>query len=141
MISFAQPLWLLLLLPLVYFIWRVQKESYEEAGGIRKRLWLMFRSAVLFLLVCGLAELQYKTKIDQKQIVFLIDISDSMTPEQRDQQLAFINNSIARIDPPDQVGVVVFGAQAAVERFPTRPYPLPAIESKVDGSATNFNDT
>src|SRR3990172_10117521 len=137
MFSFSQPFWLLSTHLLLYLLWRIQRESYEEASSVRKIFWLFVRSIVLLLMILTLAGLQYRTETRKNQVLFLVDHSDSIIPEQREIQLELLNQSIRRIHSPDQVGVVVFGADAAVERFPSAPHLLQNIDAHVEEEATN----
>ena len=81
-----------------------------------------------------------RTKVHQNQVLFLLDTSDSMGPEQEEQALAWINRSMTQLKPTDQAGVIVFGSDATVERFPSSPRPILQIESSVDGSSSNLEN-
>lgn len=138
--SFAHPLWLLLAPPLFFFLWKIQRTSFAEAAAPIRGLWFLIRSTVLLLLILALAGFQWKTSVRQKQVIFLIDSSDSISPEQHEQALAWMNETLRSLHPPDQAGIVTFGSNAAVERFPSAPRPTERIESKLDGAATNFEE-
>ncbi len=138
MVHFAQPLWLLAAPFLLYLIWRMQRESFAEGSKARMRFWLVLRSVILLLILAALAGLQTRKSIRQNQTIFLLDVSDSISAEQKQHAIAWMNRAIQRIRPPDQTGVIVFGSNAAVERFPRSPFPLDGIESSVKGTATNL---
>jgi len=138
MVHFTQPWWLLAAPLLLYLLWRMQRESFAEGSKTRMRSWLAIRSIVLLLILAALAGLHTRKSIRQNQILFLLDVSDSISAEQKQHAIAWINRAIQRIRPPDQTGVIVFGTNAAVERFPRSPFPLAGIESSVKGTATNL---
>ena len=138
MVQFAQPWWLLAAPLLLYLLWRMQRESFAEGSKARMRFWLVLRSIVLLLILAALAGLQTRKSIRQNQILFLLDVSDSISAEQKQHAIAWMNRAMARIRPPDQAGIIVFGSNAAVERFPHAPVPLAGIESSVKTTATNL---
>src|SRR5262249_6525095 len=140
MISFSQPLWLLLLLPLIYGLWKIQQLSFEEASRARQYFWFAIRMVVLVLIIFALAGFQLKSEVRQKQVLFLLDVSDSISSDQRDQAIQLLNQSVSKIHSPDQVGIIVFAKDAAVERFPAAPRLLQNIESRVETGATNFEN-
>src|SRR5262245_18159084 len=136
--TFSSPQWLLLAPILIVILWWLQKDSFAEGTRHRKLFWLVLRSIILCLLVAALAGLQMKTEVQQNQVVFLLDRSDSLGPEQKELALDWINRSMKQLKSRDQAGVVVFGSDAAVERFPNSPRPLLQIESTVDPSSSNL---
>jgi hypothetical protein len=136
--SFARPLWLLLLPVLLFFLWKYQQRSFAVAGKHRRLFWFMLRGLIVVLLVSALAGAQFATHVQRNQILFLLDVSDSMMPEEREAALQWINQAIRHIRPQDQSGIVSFAANAAVERFPSYPRMLNRLETQLDTSATNF---
>ena len=74
------------------------------------------------------------------QVVFLVDMSDSIGPEQREKSILWMNRALRQLRAPNQSGVVTFGSDAAVERFPAFPRSIDRIETQVNGSATNMEE-
>ncbi len=112
---FTTPLALLLLLSLPYFVWLAR----PLAGGRRRlRGWLSLatRLAIVALIVLALAGTQVARAADNLAVVFLVDASDSITPPQRAEADTFIREAIENLAADDQAAVVVFGANALVER-------------------------
>jgi len=138
--AFLHPGWLLAGPPLLYLLWRVQKNSFAEGSRLRKYFWFLIRSIVLLLVLFSLAGLQLRISTSQRQIIFLIDGSQSISPEQKDKAVRMMNQTIVNIHSPDQVGIVAFGENAQVERFPAEPRPFQNFETKIDGSATDFSN-
>ncbi|MCA9924685.1 MAG: VWA domain-containing protein, partial [Anaerolineales bacterium] len=113
--NFTTPLALLLLLLLPYFVWlgRPRKTAVR-----RWREWtsLVLRLLILSLLVLSLAGTQIVRAADELAVVFLVDASDSISPEQAAQAEAFVQTAVAGMTPTDQAAVILFGANALVER-------------------------
>lgn len=81
-----------------------------------------------------------RIRVHQNQVLFLIDGSDSIGPEQQDSALNAVNQGMKKLTNKDQAGIIVFGSEAVVERFPSTPRPLVQIESRVDGSSSNLEN-
>ncbi|MCA9928610.1 MAG: VWA domain-containing protein, partial [Anaerolineales bacterium] len=113
--NFTTPLALLLLLLLPYFVWlgRPRKTAVR-----RWREWtsLVLRLLILSLLVLSLAGTQIVRAADELAVVFLVDASDSISPEQAAQAEVFVQTAVAGMTPTDQAAVILFGANALVER-------------------------
>ncbi|MCI0580433.1 MAG: VWA domain-containing protein [Chloroflexi bacterium] len=112
--NFTAPLALLLLLFIPYFVWL----GRPRAGAARWREWtsLGLRLLIIFVLVLSLAGAQVVRAADDLAVVFLVDASDSIGPEQAEQAEAFVRQSIESLGPADQAAVIVFGSNALVER-------------------------
>lgn len=138
-ISFVHPaaLWLLALLPLLWlFAWATRRPNRARLSRWRYLALLGVRSAILAALVLALAGAQVVRPVDDTAVVFLIDGSDSVAPAQRERALAYVNEALASGQPVDRAAVVVFGANAAVERAPQPPAQLPRLTSVVASNRT-----
>lgn len=113
--SFANPnaLLLLLLLPLFIVIgW--PRSSLRRFRGF---LSLALRLILITLLVLALAGFQIPRQADRLGVVFLVDVSDSMSPRMQAEALDYVRRALAEIDTEkDQAAVVLFGANAVVEQ-------------------------
>lgn len=112
---FAAPAALILLLTLPYFFWL----GRPQAGlRWRARAWLSLalRLLVAALIILSLAGAQAVRAADELAVVFLVDASDSMTTTQRSEAEAYARHAIEEMGPGDQAAVVLFGADALVER-------------------------
>src|SRR6185369_13222581 len=47
---------------------------------------------------------------------------------------------IEKIHPPDLAGIILFGENSAIERFPSSPFPLERTEAQISGRATNLEN-
>jgi uncharacterized membrane protein len=110
--TFTAPLALLLLLVVPYFIW----VGRPRTGRSRDWFSLGLRILIVALLVLSLAGSQAVRAADDLAVVFLVDASDSISPEQAAAAEAFVRDAIGRMGANDQAAVILFGANALVER-------------------------
>ncbi len=113
--SFTTPLALLFLLAIPYFVWVGRPSRY---GRSRWRDWasLVVRVLIIALLTLSLAGTQMVRAADELAVVFLVDASDSIGPEQAQQAEAFVRTAVETMGVNDETAVILFGANALVER-------------------------
>jgi uncharacterized membrane protein/Mg-chelatase subunit ChlD len=139
-LAFGRPWWLiaipLILPPLVWF----SRKSLAGLGGPRRAMAILFRTAVLLLLILALAQTQSVRKNDRLTTIFLVDNSQSIPHDWQPRMLEFINAANkAQKRPDDLSGVIVFGKDARVEQPPNpNPGPLMGIENPIDGENTDL---
>ena len=111
--SFTRPdaLWLLLLLP-VFVVAGWPRLAYRR---LRDALGLIIRLVIVTLLVLALAGLQMQRAANRLAVVFLIDVSDSVTPELQSRALDYVRSASEAMGRNDEAAVIVFGADALVE--------------------------
>ena len=147
--NFSSPLFLFLLLSLPLFAWL----GRPSRGPSRKReiVSLILRLLMALLLILGLAGLEIRQNAERLSVVFLVDGSDSMqipiagqtdsgavltTPAQLAE--AYVREAMRHIGPQDTAGIIVFGADAVVER-PLSSNPTPdSFTSKVTTIQTDL---
>lgn len=136
MLTFEQPLLLLLLVPiaiLVYLAWRSMSLPFP-----RGQRWLILgcRVALFSLIICALAGAAWSQPVTRQSVVFVGDISAST-----DTQKAFIEqwitNALKHKGPDDQVGIVAVGRNALVEQSVRTQIDFTQFESAPD---TNYTD-
>ncbi|HET91271.1 MAG TPA: VWA domain-containing protein, partial [Chloroflexi bacterium] len=114
--AFTRPLLLLLLILLPYFVYLGRPTGRYG----RSRAWaaLVLRGLIVALVVLSLAGTQSVRGGDELAVVFLVDVSDSVPPAEQERALAFVEQALAamRPDGSDRAAVVLFGADALVER-------------------------
>jgi uncharacterized membrane protein len=112
--AFTQPLFLLLLLILPYFAYL----GWPKGRYGRGRAWtaLVLRCLIVALVVLSLAGAQLVHGGDALAVVFLVDVSDSVSEEAQERALAFVEEALAALGPDDRAALVLFGADALVER-------------------------
>jgi uncharacterized membrane protein/secreted protein with Ig-like and vWFA domain len=111
--SFTTPLAFVFLLGLPYLVW-----LGRPVGRAARREWvsLLLRCLIFLALVLGLAGAQVVRAADELSVVYLVDVSDSMAPAEREAALAWVAGAIESLKPNDRAAVVLFGADALVER-------------------------
>ena len=147
MITFTQPLFLVLLvlLPISAIIALPRLRRQRGRGGARlasTHAWagLLIRSLLLACVIFSLAGMQSVTFNSKLAVAFLVDVSDSVRASGRDQALQFLRDALRamRSDGNDQAAVVVFGADAQVERSLSQLKDFGDISTQVRAAGTNI---
>ena len=145
--SFQSPAWLFVLLvipALVVVTVRTLRRQDGLLSPVRRRTFLLMRSAAIALLALGLGGLGLARFSDQLSIIFLLDDSRSIGDEQRARAAQIIDAIRGRLRPGgswgasgDSAWLARFGANAEME--PLAPgAPLPSEHGEVDGGATDI---
>jgi len=137
MLTFEQPLLLLLLFPiglLVFLTWRRMSLPFPKT---QRYMILACRLALFSLIVSALAGLTVSLPTSRQAVVFVGDISASTTP-QRAFIEQWINNAIRHKRPDDQVGIVAVGRNALVEQSISTQINFSQFESTPDTSYTDL---
>lgn len=114
--TFTAPfaLLLLLLLPLIALIgWPTRGENRERE--ITSLIVRMVLTACLIFAVAGLEAPDIGSP-NRLAVVFLLDVSDSMSDASKAQAVDIIEKALHAMGPDDQAAVIVFGKQALVEQ-------------------------
>jgi Mg-chelatase subunit ChlD len=99
---------------------------------------LVVRTVIFVALVLALAGTQVVRPVRDLAVVFLVDGSDSVTPDQREWAIDYINQALAARQPADQAAIVVFGQNALVERVPSRLDTIARLTSTPIGNRTSI---
>jgi uncharacterized membrane protein len=138
-ITFGNP-WMLILIPMIVppLIW-MSYRSLAGLGPVRRTLAILFRTAVITLIVLALAELQSVRRTDRLTTMFLLDVSNSMPKEQQKAALDYVTEASRKRRRDDMAGLVVFGREPRVE-VPPAPSELNAlgVESMLDTENTDL---
>jgi len=111
---FTSPLFLLLLLLVPLTVW-MGKPS-QGPGRRRELLSLILRLIIILCLIFSLAGLEIIQRGDDLAVVFLVDVSDSMPQEAISAEVDYVRGALEAMRPDDQAAIVLFGADALVER-------------------------
>jgi Mg-chelatase subunit ChlD len=114
-IAFAHPWYLICLIALVPVAW-LWRRGRNPVRRRREMVSLSLRVTVLVLVVLGLAGLQWVRASDELAVVFLLDVSDSIDAAARERAITFIRAALEEMGQDDQAALVLFGADALVER-------------------------
>ena len=112
--TFSTPLALVLLLaiPVVLYIgW--PRYAYRRR---RDTFSLILRVVIVTCLALALAGAQVSRAADKLAVIFLVDASDSIGADMREDQVTYIREALNRMGPDDLAGVVIFGANPVQER-------------------------
>ena len=143
MFQISNPLFFLLLgiIPILLIINRYTR---VEAAQWRKVGTLLLRLGAVLCLIFALVGLQQKEQEDILSVVFLLDVSDSVTTEQQKAGIEGINTALDALKPTDLFSVILFAGEAAVrianQAKATQPQLTEDILSsvEVDRTATNI---
>lgn len=135
-LGFAAPgyLWLLLLLPLV---WWWSRGSLAGLGRVRGLLALVLRMALVTAVILALAGIQWRQADQRVTVFFVLDQSESIPLARRSLMMEYVAQQVDKYRRPerqDRAGVIIFGGNPAVE-FPAMDSPLPnfgRFESALD---------
>jgi Mg-chelatase subunit ChlD len=108
---------LLILIPVALF---VARRSLANLSPLRQSVTSGIRVLILLLVVLALSGLRIKTASDDLAIIFLVDVSASITPMESHNITAAINREIESASPRDYIGVIAFAREPSVELAPTR---------------------
>ncbi|MFI2856371.1 VWA domain-containing protein [Paenibacillus sp. JSM ZJ436] len=112
-VQFNEPGWLLLLIPAAVLLYRAYRSDYR-LSGFRKKLAFGLRTVIILLLVLAISGLHGFTVLQDKQVVYVADRSDSMGDAARLQQ--WIGESMKTKGEKDRIAVVSTGLEGAVEQ-------------------------
>jgi uncharacterized membrane protein len=136
--SLTTPLALLFLLTLIPVIWLGLPRSALRRG--RDLASLVLRCLLIVLLTLALAGAQIGRASDRLAVVFLVDVSDSVGSAARPEQIAFMREALAAMQPDDQAAIVEFGGDALVERPMSGVRELAALRSTPLTGATDIEE-
>ena len=106
---------LLLLLPVLYYGYR---RSLVDLSRTQRIISLCIRIIIVLLLILGVADLQYLKTDDKLTVMFLTDISDSISEDGLTKSTEFLNEALSSQDGNQQVGIIAFTDQAEILKGP-----------------------
>jgi uncharacterized membrane protein len=137
-IRFDQPVWLLLLIPALLLTFVPHLATRRRMGATRRRAALALRTILLSALVLALAGFQLVLPVDRLATVFVVDLSDSVGTDGREDALAFLRETLDVMPEGDQAGIVAFGKDALVERLPEELREIDSLRSTPLRAATDI---
>ncbi|MFQ5827741.1 MAG: VWA domain-containing protein [Candidatus Methylomirabilia bacterium] len=97
--------------------WRRQSAGWRRSPpGMGDRRALGLRTALLLLLLAALLRPGLPRWVDRLNVVFLLDLSDSVSLAARETAYRFAERSLSAMQDRDQASLVVFGQEAAVDQ-------------------------
>lgn len=104
-------LFLLLLLPVLYYGFR---RSLVDLSRTQRLISLCVRIIIVLLLILSVADLQYLKTDDKLAVMFLADISDSISEDGLTKSTDFINEALESRSGNQQVGIIAFTNKAEI---------------------------
>lgn len=102
------------------------------------RLVLGVRAGMVAMLCAVFFSPSFPQWVDRMNVIFLLDQSDSVSPSARARALQFVQAAVRAANPGDQHGIVVFGADAAVEQALDGRPDVEAPQHAVNSRGTNI---
>jgi Mg-chelatase subunit ChlD len=124
---FTAPFFLLLLLLVPVIVWMGRPSSGPGRG--RELVSLILRLVIILCLVFALAGLEVVQSGNDLAVVFLVDVSDSMPQAAVTAEVEYVRAALEAMSPDDQSAIILFGADALVERPMSSARELSAITS------------
>src|SRR5207249_1672474 len=96
------------------------------------------RGAVVVVLFLTLARPALPRWVDRMNVVFLLDVSDSVSLAARERAYRFVAEAVRSMRPADRQSVIVFGDAAVVDQELTSRSTVDRPKAQVDGRGTNI---
>ena len=136
--QFSNPIWLLALPPAVLWVAWLFWKSDVQIGAWRRWMALVLRLLVVLALCLAMAGLQWRKPQEGMTVYYMLDRSQSIPSPQQDAARNFVNQSSKSKKANDTVGVLVFGADAAIETRPNTQIDLHQIQAVVGAERTDI---
>ena len=136
--QFTHPWWLLALVFGLAWVIRLSLRSDSSLVGWRRWAALGVRAAVTLALGLALAGMQYRLPVEGMNVFFVLDRSDSIPAGQQEGAREFVNQSSAGKNLEDKGGVVVFGADAAIESSVSSAVDLQRVQAVISSTGTDL---
>src|ERR1041385_198896 len=118
MFQFTHPIYLLLLIPALAWVFWLALKSDVQISAWRRWLAVIMRTLVVLAIVFALAGLQWLLPVEGMNVFYLLDRSDSIPAPQQEAVKSYVNKSVKFKRNPDKAGVIVFGSEASIESMP-----------------------
>jgi len=108
--------------------------------GVRRILPLVLRVLAVLCLILGVAGSQIIDPGSGMDVVFAVDVSDSIGPDGRTEARRFVERALSGASEGDRAAIVFAGRESAVERGLQEDLQELTTESVIDSSATSLGD-
>ncbi|HUD47784.1 MAG TPA: glutamine amidotransferase [Candidatus Baltobacteraceae bacterium] len=136
--QFSNPVWLLALIVAVPWVVWLSWKSDVQIQAWRRWTAMVLRLLVVVALCLGMAGLQRKKPLEGMTVFFMLDRSQSVPSPQQETARAYVNQAARDKKPNDLAGVLVFGADAAIETRPNTMVDLRQIQAVVGVERTDI---
>lgn len=136
--QFTNPWWLLAL-PLAWgWVFWLGRKSDVQISVWRRWTALVLRLMIAALLTLAIAGLQWRMPQEGLNVFFVLDRSESVPSAQQEAARALVNKLAAEKEDADRAGVIVFGADAAIETTPQGVVDVRKIQAVVPTERTDL---
>ncbi len=136
--QFSNPVWLLALIAAVPWVIWLSWKSDVQIQAWRHWTAMVLRLLIVLALCLGMAGLQRKKPLEGMTVFFMLDRSQSVPSPQQETARAYVNQAARDKKPNDLAGVLVFGADAAIETRPNAQVDLRQIQAVVGPERTDI---
>jgi uncharacterized membrane protein len=136
--QFSNPIWLLALIFAVPWVVWLSWKSDVRIEAWRHWSAMVLRLLVVLALCLGMAGLQFKKPMEGLTVFFMLDRSQSVPSPQQESARVYVNQAAAGKKPNDLAGVLVFGADAAIETRPNTRLDLRQFQAVVGTERTDI---
>jgi uncharacterized protein YegL len=108
-----EALWPLILLPVLVYVWWASRRTRTSLGGRHLRALFLVRATVVLLLLLALMRPHASRPGTGMSVVFLVDVSRSISPEFLSAAIRWSGDAVAR-GGPDHARFIGFAAQSSM---------------------------
>jgi len=134
-LQFENPWLLLLILPIAIFIFYTTKNMIKMTYW-KKTTTVILRCFIFLIIILLLSGFTVKLIASTTTTLFLIDTSDSIRQKKHGEY--FIKEAIKYMEKKDEVGIINFGENYAVELMPDKNPSFSNVQTKINSSFTNL---
>jgi uncharacterized membrane protein len=131
--------WALCLLILIAFAFYINKKSLAELSSFRKWIAFAIRALLILIFTLSIAGLKIVWKSNKICVIFALDVSNSISEDEKQRGLSFIGKSLEKLKDDDQAGLVVFGEKADIDIPPKTVPQINRVSSIPSKNYTNIN--
>ncbi len=135
---FSDAAWLFLALPALPWVLWLAWKSDVQISPWRRWTSLVLRLVVVAALILAAAGLQRLKPVEGMNLFYVLDRSLSVPAAAQEQARQFVNATAAGKNRGDRAGVVVFGADAAIESTPNVALNLEKVLAVVEPEGTDI---
>ena len=137
--AFSYPLWLLLLPALYLYFWYLSRITVTDLGVTRRRISLFTRCILVTILIFALADMRFQKQVRSISTVFVADCSQSISPNERNQEEQYIQHAVASMRSGDKVSLITFAQDPQIESMPANSLPSSILNYQGLSSETNIS--
>ena len=120
-------------------VWFMMSRSFGKGVSSKQKIIIGgIRSILIMVVGFALSDPQLMSYSNQVNVIFCLDVSESIPREQKLAAEAFIEKAAAEMKSEDHTGLLVFGKQPSIEISLRNDFNLPTIRSDVNLNYTNI---